>query len=549
MSPAAASAPSSRWFFGPGVDLLFGCGLVYCFFFVFQAAAGPTMREWAPAHVLPFLILALGTPHYGATLLRVYGKSEDRRRYRLFAVYVSAALLMLYVAGLQWAALGSLLVTVYFTWSPWHYSGQNYGLAVLFLRRRGVAIAPTTKRLLYSTFLISYAAIILVLHTQGSDTQYAPATYEGTIYSFFYLGIPVVVRDVGVPLLVGAYLVCLLGAVWRLRATPWRDLLPTLSLVGLQCLWFLVPAAGTLWGGSGWIEPLSPRYRAYTFMWIAVGHFVQYLWITTYYAAASKAASGRAGFLVKALLAGSAIWTVPTLVFAPGVAGRLPFDLGLGLLTASVVNIHHFILDGAIWKLRDGRVARALLRPVAPAQPGLDVGGRRGSRVLAAVLWGAGALVVLAAFQTQYEYLIANRSGGDPERFQSALRRLEWLGRSSPYLHIRLAKRAFRAKDLNRTLFELDQARALYPTKELWMAYGAVYEHKADWVAAADAYEKALALSEEHTKAWLALARAQERQGEPEKALATLERAASLAPEDDIVRDVLESRRRRAQDP
>jgi hypothetical protein len=549
MSLAAPTAPSSRWFFGPGVDLLFGCGLVYCVFFVFQAAAGPTMREWAPAHLLPFLILALGAPHYGATLLRVYGKREDRVRYRLFAVYVSAALLALYVAGLQWALLGSLLVTLYFTWSPWHYSGQNYGLAVLFLRRRGVAIDPTTKRLLYSTFLISYAAIFLVLHTQGSDTQYAPATYEGTIYSFFYLGIPTVVRNVGVPLLVGAYASCLLGAAWRLRATPWRDLLPSLSLVGLQCLWFLAPAAGTLWGGSGWVEPLSPRYRAYTFMWIAVGHFVQYLWITTYYAASSQAASGRAAFLVKALLVGNAIWTVPALVFAPGVAGRLPFDLGLGLLTASVVNIHHFILDGAIWKLRDGRVARALLRPVVPTQPAHHVGERRGSRILAAVLWGAGAVVVLAAFQTQYEYVIANRSDSSPERFRSALERLDWLGRSSPYLHIRQARRAFQARDLNGTLFELEQARALYPTKELWMAYGAVYEHKADWVAAGDAYEKAISLSEEHVQAWLALARVQERLGEPERALATLERAASLAPEDAIVREVLESRRRRAQDP
>jgi hypothetical protein len=37
--------------------------------------------------------------------------------------------------------------------------------------------------------------------------------------------------------------------------------------------------------------------------------------------------------------------------------------MGLGLLTASIVNLHHFVLDGAIWTLRDGRVARMLLRP------------------------------------------------------------------------------------------------------------------------------------------------------------------------------------------
>ena len=31
------------------------------------------------------------------------------------------------------------------------------------------------------------------------------------------------------------------------------------------------------------------------------------------------------------------------------------------LIFTALVNIHHFILDGAIWKLRDGRIASLLL--------------------------------------------------------------------------------------------------------------------------------------------------------------------------------------------
>jgi hypothetical protein len=549
MSATPSPAAPSRWFFGPTVDLLFGCGLVYVFFFVMQAAAGPTMRQWAPASILPFLTLVLGAPHYGATLLRIYGTQEDRQRYRLFTVYVSAALLLLYVLGLQWTALGSLLVTLYFTWSPWHYSGQNYGLAVLFLRRRGVGIDVTTKRMLYGTFLISYGLIFLALHSRGPGGMYAPATYEGTIYSFVYLGIPGVVREMGVPLLVGAYSVCLLGAAWRLRAAPLRDLLPAASLVGLQFVWFLAPAVASVWREEGWIDPLSPRHRAYTFMWIAVGHFVQYLWITTYYAASGKGAAGRAVFLLKALVAGSALWAVPALLFAPGVAGRLPFDLGLGLLTASVVNLHHFILDGAIWKLRDGRVARALLRPVEVVEPGGEPQDRLGRRALAAVAWGVGAVVLVTSFQTHYEYEMLNRSRDDPQRYHTALRRLERLGRSSPYLHVRLAKNAYKRGDLKGTLLELDRARAIYPIKEMWVAYGAVYERQGNWKAAAKAYQESLALSQDHVPSWLGLARAQEQLGDREGALATLESAAELDPGSALVREVLESRRRRVKDP
>lgn len=43
----------------------------------------------------------------------------------------------------------------------------------------------------------------------------------------------------------------------------------------------------------------------------------------------------------------------------------------------AVANIHHFILDGAIWRLRDGRVARVLLRAAAPAPPALGAPPRR----------------------------------------------------------------------------------------------------------------------------------------------------------------------------
>src|SRR5262249_44382055 len=153
---------------------------------------------------------------------------------------------------------------------------------------------------------------------------------------------------------------------------------------------FLVPAAASLWQRVAVVEPLDPGLRAYAFQWVAMGHFLQYLWITTYYSAASERRVGRARYLGKALLAGAAVWTLPPLLFAPSAIGRLPFDMGLALLTASVVNLHHFVLDGAIWKLRDGRVARMLLREPGEASPETPAPRRR--RIGPALAWCAGLL-------------------------------------------------------------------------------------------------------------------------------------------------------------
>ena len=55
-------------------------------------------------------------------------------------------------------ALGTFLVTLYLTWSPWHYTGQNYGLAVMFLRRSGVEVDARTKRWMASPSVMARAA-------------------------------------------------------------------------------------------------------------------------------------------------------------------------------------------------------------------------------------------------------------------------------------------------------------------------------------------------------------------------------------------------------
>ena len=45
---ASAAPAGRRWFFGPGSDLLLGCGLLYIFFFGLQSLAGEPMRTALP---------------------------------------------------------------------------------------------------------------------------------------------------------------------------------------------------------------------------------------------------------------------------------------------------------------------------------------------------------------------------------------------------------------------------------------------------------------------------------------------------------------------
>ena len=128
-----------RWLVGPVTDLLFGCGLAYAFVFAAHALAGAAFRDWIPFAWLPIATLLVSTPHYGATLIRVYEDAQERRLQARFAVWATAALCVGFWLGLRSVAIGSLFVTLYLTWSPWHYTAQNYGVAMVLLRRRGAA--------------------------------------------------------------------------------------------------------------------------------------------------------------------------------------------------------------------------------------------------------------------------------------------------------------------------------------------------------------------------------------------------------------------------
>jgi len=537
---ASAPAPGRRWFFGPVPDLLFGAGLLYAAFFAVQTLAGESLRALVPYTALPLLTLFLGTPHYGATLLRVYEHRADRRKYALFAVWATLALLALYAAGLRSVFVGSLLLTVYLTWSPWHYTGQNYGIALLFFRRRGVAVPTSAKRFLYASFVLSYVLVFLAIHSPTGSQDYAPADYQGTVFHFLSLGVPASLHLPVTFLGVVAYLACLTGAGWVLSpGARWRDLAPGFLVVATQAVWFTVPTIAVQWGTFQGVEPLRAEHRAYAFMWVAVGHFVQYLWITTFYSAASEGTPGRIRYLGKTLLAGVALWVFPTLVFAPGALGTLPFDFGLALLTASVVNIHHFILDGAIWKLRDGPIARRLLRdPGERAPAGGALPQPEGRSLLRPAVWAVGGACLAISLALKIDQALGERAAraGDLDRLREAYARRAWLGRDSPRVRLELARESLRRGELEAARADLARSLALHPTPEAHAARAELFRRTGALRAARADCRSARALDPDHVEAlvecarvWLALER-------PDRAREALERARGRAPDDPDVR-------------
>ena len=106
-SPAAASSP---WLFGPVWDLILGCGGFYFLIVAASSFAGAQIRALEPESFFPLLVILFLSPHYGATILRVYEKRKDRKAYAIFAVYITLALMGLFAVGLYIAHARQLIV-------------------------------------------------------------------------------------------------------------------------------------------------------------------------------------------------------------------------------------------------------------------------------------------------------------------------------------------------------------------------------------------------------------------------------------------------------
>jgi hypothetical protein len=493
----------SAWLFGPLPDLFLGCGLAYVAVFGLLMIAGPEMRALLPLGMLPLLTLVTSTPHYGATILRVYEERESRRAYALFSVWATLVILALSLGALKWHVVGSWLLTLYLTWSPWHYTGQNYGLAVMFLRRRDVTITPTAKRLFYASFLFSFLLTLLVVHGDSlSGAVYAPNAPTTAVkdfsnaFRFIPLGIPLAVQRPLLALCLGAYFITLVASgVLLARGGSLRALLPSAVLVLTQSLWFTVPTLTRYWGLGGGLDPLGWQHATYAFFFVIFGHSIQYLWVTSYYARRSGQSRGQSIYLLKCVLAGAALFAIPEMVLSPATLGPLPYDDGLALLIAASVNLHHFVLDGAVWKLRDSKVASVLIRAPETTSQAAPLGpsGRSWIKPLAWLAGVAGVVIVIVGTleTNSFRYALAY---GDSSRLERAATRLSWIGRNNSEAHRELGRLALERGDLDTAERELVESLELWRHPQSWVLLGRTYTRRGQGQRALQAFSEAYAL-------------------------------------------------------
>src|SRR5215471_16732138 len=216
-NPQRNPKQGTAWIYNPWLDLIVGCGAWSApLLLVSYWAVASSARTWSA--VFYALALFFNYPHYMATIYRAYHAREDFQRYRMFTVHITGLILLTLVLSHFWFRALPWIFTLYLTLSPWHYSGQNYGLFMMFARRTGAQPTNRQRHALYSAFLLSYAILFLSFHTGPSNDPL-----------FISLGLPTHFSAIAVlPLALAFIGLATYGLLGLIDQVGWRPLVPSL---------------------------------------------------------------------------------------------------------------------------------------------------------------------------------------------------------------------------------------------------------------------------------------------------------------------------------
>lgn len=334
-----------RSFVHPLFDYLFiggGLSLIVTAIVLTQSRPGTIVDRAA----LPYFLLFSNSAHFASSTVRLYTKPGTSQSLPFlttaFPLVVFAVLVgSLWLAG----SVGPHLTALYLTWSPYHYAAQAYGLAVVYAYRSGCQLLPADKRLLWWASLLPFiyafvgdrdSGLHWLLPANMFANQQFNAVLMFVLHGLIYVGL--------------AAVLVVLVKVARSASGP-LPIISVLMLVTNAAWWYLLPQQA--------------------FVWATIFHGIQYLAIVTIFhvkdqLARSDNRRGRlyhvAWFYGTSVLLGYALFSCLPWGFV---------TLGFGLmesifLVVVAVNIHHFIVDAYIWRLKKGDGNRGIVESGLP---------------------------------------------------------------------------------------------------------------------------------------------------------------------------------------
>jgi hypothetical protein len=341
-------------FLHPAFDhLLVGGGL--SLFVTLLFVLGVPSSTPSIAASIPIWALLINLSHFAASTVRLYTKPGSFRALPFLTMGLPLVTLAVLTTAVVFAdTLGQHAMNLYLTWSPYHYAAQTYGLAVMYCYRSGVSLLPTERSLVRVACISPFLYAFFRGPIAGLE-WFVPASFlsEPSV-AFLRAGL---VTGLGA-------LAILMPFVLVARHALHGRALPFISVL-------IMVANATWWTSLQYVQ---------SFFWVAIFHAVQYMAIVMIFHVRERMAQpgNRHGWPYHALTFYVACVALAYLLFNVWPFAFVAAGFGLVesvLLVIAIVNLHHFLVDAYIWRLRRDPNYRVVSDAPSSAVPGFATEG------------------------------------------------------------------------------------------------------------------------------------------------------------------------------
>jgi hypothetical protein len=344
------------WLIDPIFDYMLSCGgLVWILFGVHYCLLGGSDHGRVAAGLINLsaigaLFIAEG--HTAASLIRTYESKTLRDGLPLYTRWLPTFLIVLAVVAATFGGVTPILLKVYLLMVPYHFMMQSYGVARLYCLKNGYHLSrfEIWALLMVALSTVSFAIVKQLTYKEWSGVQFLHQRIP------FWGPLPEPIMVVAQTLLVSSLI--LLGGIIVERSIRRKQFFP-------------LPALLTMATG---IAAFTMGQMATGIFWLYVSaffHGTQYLMIVV--ACRLKEGGGewqspsrRAASLIRnspatKLLGMILLVSVFLYIGVPEILGRFGLDLQWTVAVVFlIINIHHILLDGVLWRLRSPGLRQAV---------------------------------------------------------------------------------------------------------------------------------------------------------------------------------------------
>lgn len=296
--------------------------------------ANPRLGTIVDQSALPYFLLFSNSAHFAASTVRLYTKPGTSQSLPFLTTAFPLVVLTVLTCSLYFAgSVGPHLTALYLTWSPYHYAAQAYGLAMVYAYRSGCRLLPGDKKLLWWASLLPFVYAFSVDQGSGLHWLFPSSVLAHPQFNAFNLFVFYTLPHVGFAAVLFVFVKVALSASGPL------PMISICMLITNAAWWCLLPQQA--------------------FVWATIFHGIQYLVIVTIFHVKDQLAlpDNRHGRLYHI-----AWFYGASLILGYGLFSCLPWGFvvaGFGMvesifLVVVAVNIHHFIVDAYIWRLKPG---------------------------------------------------------------------------------------------------------------------------------------------------------------------------------------------------